>query len=237
MVTGWSVLDDLVEADRGARPPLRARRAVAPGGRRQRHHRLVVAAAAEGAAHGGGGPRPPRRGRAPAGRAGLTAVGIVPARAPVDRHPRGRVRRRSPPASRPRSSAAGCGSRRPSSRPRPPRRRSRCACGPALARARRRGRACCRCGPTSRPTRCPTTTRRRSSGGCASTIRCASTARSGCGTTPDAAPAARARPPGRDPRVGEGARVVALALVPVPARHRALPAAAPPRAASRAPPR
>ena len=30
--------------------------------------------------------------------------------------------------------------------------------------------ACCRCGPTSPPTRCPTTTRRRSSGGCGSPI-------------------------------------------------------------------
>ena len=146
--------------------------------------------------------------------------------------------RRSPPASRRRSSAAASSSRRPSS-PRPPRpRRSRSA---SWSRARARvtsGRASCRCGPTWPRTRCPTTTRRRSSAASASPTRSMPTASSAAARRRRCGSSARSAATGGFQPLGEGARLVALALVrcsrtapcsylllrhprPLPARRRA----------------
>ena len=145
--------------------------------------------------------RPPPAGRAT--RAGCTAErraergpgrrGIV-ARAvhARQRHPRGRLgrgrRRRRRPA-------------RPPARRAPAARRDRggaaaplalCVVVPALARGATSGRAACRCRPTSRTTRCPTTTPRRSRRGCTSTTRCAIDRVLGLGELPGAAAAAGA---------------------------------------------
>ena len=151
-------------------------------------------------------------------------------RAPLDRHPRGRRhgarRRRGGPAVRrrlklPPPVVTATAATAPVRAVRPV---------PALARARRRRRACCRCGPTSPPTRCPTTIPRRSSGGCGSPIRCAPTACSA---------AARRRRCASSARSAAAARFRAWEKVLVwshwvwflfPHGTVAVPAAAPPRA-------
>ena len=179
---GWSVLDDLVEAIEvpAARCALGVQwhPEVDP---RSRGRRGRCVRAARGRSRGPGR----RRVRAYA----------VAARAPLDRHPRGRrhgARRRPRRAARPPPAAA------PAAR-RADRRRGRAV--RALRRwSRARARAtsapaCCRCGPTSRPTRCPTTTRRRSSGGCASTIP-SRRPRSGCGPRRRCGCSARSARPG-----------------------------------------
>ena len=150
-------------------------------------------------------------------------------RAPLDRHPRGRgtalaagvaaplVRRRlklPPPvvtatAARPRRSRSASSSR-------------------ARARATSR-RASCRCGPTWPRTRCPTTTPRRSSAASASPTRCARPLHRPRHDADAAAPA-RARPPGRFRRWEKALVWSHWLWFAVPARHRRLPAAAPPRA-------
>ena len=154
--------------DRAARPALRARRAVASRGRP-----ALAGRAQPRARRRPGAPRPPPL-KEPHTRPG----------APLDRPPcGGRCGARSGHrgAAGPPSPAAPA-ARRDGRRLQP--RRSRCA-SPSRVRARATsGRACCRCGPTSRRTRCRTTTRRRCSGGFGSTTRSTSTARSAWGCTP-----------------------------------------------------
>ena len=238
---GWSVLDDLVEAIELPDAPLGARRPVAPGGRPALARRALVRG------RGGAAPpprragplrraRPSRRGRLPVPGAVRAPRYIRDVRAPFDRHPRGRLhgaRRRPRGAVAPPPAA-------PQAARRDRRRRLhalRARRVPALARAGRRACARCRCTPTWPRTRCPTTTPRR----CSSRVRVEYPVKAdkalGLGTTPTLRLQRAFGTPGPLRGLGEAARVVALGLVRVPARHRRLRAAAPPRPVPAAPPR
>ncbi len=222
----------------------RPRRAVAPRGR------SVGARAASLRRWSRAGPHRPRhrRGRAIARRCGRRRrYGAARLCSSVARRARGlstvhrprsgkRPRARSTAGRRGRRTvlAAGCGAAASAADLRlawPPPRRSRCPWRPA-ARARATSlRARCRCGRTSRRTRCPTTTPRRSS----ARVRVAYPVQAdrviGLGEPPTLRLQRALGAPGRTSRrAREGARLVALALVPVPARHRRVPAPAPPGA-------
>ena len=164
----------------------------------------------------------------------------APRRALLERHgvrsPRGAPSRRSSPAWRRPWSAAASACRRPWSPPPPPRPRSRCA---SSSRARARATsapACCRCGPTSPRTRCPTTIpaalerRVRVAYPCASTACSAAARRPRCGSSARSArPAASRRGRRRScGRTGCGSRSP---------RDRAVPARCATATASRAAPR
>ena len=131
----------------------------------------------------------------------------------------------------PRSLAAGCGCRRPSRSPPPRRRRSRCAS--LVPRSRARDVGDLRAADVGLP-RGLQDAQRRSGGAraraCTSTTPCASTAGSGAGTPPTLRLQRALGTPGGFRALGEGARLVALGLVLVPARDRRVPAAAPSRA-------
>ena len=205
---GWSVLDELVEAIELPDRALGARRPVAPGGR------PALARACGGVRGRQRGARTPgvdaltagdRRERQQASRR-LPVTGRVRRAAP--RYIRAPSVRRStairaaactvlaagvaaPLAPPPAAPQAARGDRRGGAR-----RRSRWPCS-SRARARATS-ACarCRCGPTWRRTRCPTTTPRRSSGACASPTRSRSTAASASARRRRCACSARSARPG-----------------------------------------
>ena len=218
VATGWSVLDDLVEAIEvpDARWALGVQWHPEVDPRRPRVRRP------RSSAERGAAARRPRR-RVARGLRPTRAAYRPPAvrRAPLDRHPRGRLHgaRRRP---------GGAAAPPPAPPPAPRRHRRRRARTvravrpvPALARARRRRLRAADVGLRRRRTRCPTTTPRRSSGACASTYPVRSDRLLGARHHADAAPAARARHARAASRVWEkAARLVALAVVRVPARHR-----------------
>jgi putative glutamine amidotransferase len=209
---GWSVLDDLVEAIEAPD----ARWALGVSGTPRSTRRPAWSPRSCEAA--------PRR---PAARRRLGEPLGSPRRAPLDRHPRGSPSRRSAPAWRRRCPPPAAP---PATRGHRHRRaaRVRAVCPvPALARAQTPALARCRCGPTWRRTEMPNDDPEALERRVRVPIPSASTGRSAA-ATPTLRLQRRARHARALPRLGEGAGLVALALVRVPARHRALPAAAPP---------